>query len=173
METTNKSCKCKHSDWLCDFCEFENFKSVASKMDRVTFYEFCTYYLKNTGHYIHLDSGRTLYDGQEAVLIEGIDIIAYHHSINKYPQIKVKINYESKSQVGVQSIREISKVINYPYSSGMIITSGEFADEAICESELNFETKFNNNKIELIDIKKLYNFWISGELWPKKRFRIL
>jgi diketogulonate reductase-like aldo/keto reductase len=20
METTNKSCKCKHSDWLCDFC---------------------------------------------------------------------------------------------------------------------------------------------------------
>jgi len=128
---------------------YENFKSHINRMNDQEFQEFSTLVLKSCGYFIQSESERKR-DG-------GIDIIASEDQTgNKFPLLKVQVKHWKKNKAGIDLVRQLSGVVNYPYSTGMFISSGGFTDDAV------YETNITHEKVSLINLEKLYNLWISN-----------
>lgn len=86
----------------------------------------------------------------------GVDIIAYQDPLGTVqPQLKVQVKHYPKSSISVDVVRSLIGVLIKSDEVGLLVTSGQFTNEA------KKEARNSHRRLRLIDIDELIELWIT------------
>jgi len=86
----------------------------------------------------------------------GIDIIAYQDPLGTtQPQLKVQVKHYPKTPISVDTVRSLIGVLVKADEVGLLVTSGQFTNEA------KKEARNSHRRLRLIDIDEFIELWIA------------